>query len=107
MSLLVAYGLAPSEFWNMTWGEIRRVTRSLLDKQRRQDQLAAMIAWKEADLIGQNVSMCLGSKRRPESLNKAFKELFEHTEIGASEKWRELQSRMMRNAAKINNGRRR
>jgi len=105
MGLLVAFGLAPSEFWDMTWGEIRRVTRSMLDKQRRQDQLSAMIAWKEADLIGQNVSMCLGSKRRPEALKKAFKELFEPTE-GTSEEWRELQSRMMRNAAKINNGRR-
>lgn len=105
MGLLVAYGLAPSEYWALTWGEICRVSRSLLDRQRRQDQLSAMIAWKEADLIGQHVALCLGSKRQPEPLNKAFKELFE-VSAGVDEPWRELQARMMRTAEKINENRR-
>lgn len=106
MALLVARGIAPSEYWDMTWGEICMVTRSLLDLQRRKDQLAAMIAWKEADLIGQHVALCLGSKRRIETLQKAFKELFESSSADDNEPWRELQARMMRSADKINTSRR-
>lgn len=90
----------------MTWGEICRASKAFLNRQRRNDQLMAMIAWKEADLIGQHVAVCLGAKRRPEPLQKAFAELFEQNGLDGDEPWRELQARMMRTAEKINRNRR-
>lgn len=99
--MLVSRGMQPSEFWELSWGEVRMITKAHVDRRLHENQEAAFIAWRQAEIIGRHVAFIFGAKVKPQDFEKSFPEFMPEEEMQELE-WQRIRNRMQRNAERIN-----
>jgi hypothetical protein len=71
--LLCAHGLQPDNVWDMTLGECMAVAQDIEQREKKEREQQAMLAWKTAEMVGQYVAyMFAKSAPRPQTLYQAF-----------------------------------
>lgn len=104
--LLVAHGVQPDAFWDMSWGEIREVSKGIAELDRQDMQLHAVMAWKTADLVRMGVAALLSKGGRFPALQDAFPGVFDAVGgMDSTQDWRAIQAQMQRKADVINSKR--
>ena len=96
---LVAYGVPPCDFWDMSWMEISSVGKAIVDKEKLKFKQDSLLSHTTARLVCTGVSNLFSKhgKKFPK-IQEVFPELFKE-ERQAPRDWRQMKASMMQIAA--------
>lgn len=98
INLLCAHGQPVTALLDMTYGECAGIASAIERKVKAEQEQAAMMAWKTAEMVGQYVAAMFGKNApKPQTLYQAFPWI-ERPEPS----WQELKARMTSLAATHN-----
>lgn len=79
--VLVANGISPDAFWEMSWGEVRVAADAITRRRNDEARFQAAAMYRSAGLIIQGISnMFSKTQKRLPGLSEAFPGLFDDVE---------------------------
>lgn len=88
--IMVAHGMSPESFWEMTWREVYDVSKALNTKRKEEARFQASLAYKMSELTILGVGNLLSkSQRHFPSRAESFPGLFD--EVEEDQDWETMQ----------------
>lgn len=90
--VLVASGVSPEAFWEMSWGEVRVAADAITRRRNDEARFQAAALYRSAGLIVQGVSNLFAkSPKRLPGLSEAFPALFDGIE--PEDNWQQMREK--------------
>jgi hypothetical protein len=94
---LVAYGIQPMDYWDMTWAEINAVSKTIIEREKLEFKQGALLSHTTARLVCIGISSLFAKHGgKFPTIGEVYPELFGEA---PQRDWRSMKAAMMQIAA--------